>query len=299
MTKVTILIAYQEGTLDMITTCLSALDKHTAEPYNLLLVTKNEGSGREELLTLKERFGIQERDIYLVPNTAPLLAGRTHGAMIDEALGAVETEYLLTLDSDCFPVADNWLTELLAMMQPDVACAGILHPWEPPPEDLSKNSIEWRVRSQHCWETTHVACQLVRTDFVRENKLSYALGDDTGLLVPKKAKEMGMKVVGWKPTRCAKPKGTDLDAEFNRYVCVIWGDMVYHHGGYTRKSVLEEEKTFNESFGWVQPLILEKEGAEFLFEEDNSYRYEFDKEDLVAKEKMQRLFGLKQDRMSG
>jgi hypothetical protein len=75
--------------------------------------------------------------------------------------------------------------------------------------------------------------------------------------------------------------------------------MVYHHGGYTRKSVLEEEKTFNESFGWVQPLILEKEGAEFLFEEDNSYRYEFDKEDLVAKEKMQRLFGLKQDRMSG
>jgi hypothetical protein len=231
--------------------------------------------------------------------TKSCLIGRPHGTMLDCAIESIDTKYILTLDSDCFPIADGWLGELFGMMAPDVACAGILHPWSPPPDDMPKNKIEWRVRSQHCWETTHVACQLVRKSFIIDHKLKYGTGDDTGLDIPKRAKEIGMKVVGWMPSRCAKPTNPTFDAEFNRYVCIVWGDRVYHHGGFTRKSVFGEDKTFDKNFGWTLPLILDQKGAGFLLNDENSYKFKLDKEEEVAKEKMQRLFGLKKDRMSG
>jgi hypothetical protein len=40
-------------------------------------------------------------------------------------------------------------------------------------------------------------------------------------------------------------------------------------------------------------------GAEFLLNDRFSYKFKFDREEAVAKEKMQRLFGLKAQRMVG
>lgn len=297
--EITIVICYEAGTLEMLTTCLDAIKRHTKFPHKILVVIQP-GDGEAEIAGLAQHY---EFDSFVTKPEDPimqsLLVGKPHGAMLDCALDAVDTKYILTLDSDCFPVSDGWLGELFDMLEPDVACAGILHPWEPPPEDLAKNTIEYRVRSQHCWETTHVACQLVRKSFLTDHNLKYVTGDDTGLDIPKRAKEIGMKVVGFMPTRCAKPKNPNFDAEFNRYVCIIWGDRVYHHGGFTRKSVFNDDKTFDENFGWVQAQMLDKKGAEFLLDDEQSYKYQFDKEVKVAKEKMQRLFGMKKDRMSG
>jgi len=294
MADVTILICYEAGTIDMLNSCLSAIDRHTSTPYKLLIVTKHPGEGRKELLTLDERFGIQESNIYLAPPQTPLLSGRVHGAMIDAAMGAVGTKYLLTLDSDCFPVADNWLKELVGMMEPDVACAGILHPWQPPAEDMDKTLMEYRVRANHCWNVTHVACQLVRKDFVVGHNLSYAGGDDTGLLIPRRALEIGMRVVGWMPTRCANPQNSEFDPEFNRHVCLMWGDRVYHHGEYTRRKD-GRDKDFEQNFGWVLPLVLSYEGAEFLLDDNNSYSYKFDREPEAVANKMERLFGMRKN----
>ena len=298
MDEVTIAICYQEGTLDMMRVCLSAIKRHTKRQHRILLITKIPGGGQDELNTILDEFGLNQTNLYLVGSSESLLIGRPHGFMLDYAMEGIDSKYVLTLDSDCFPVADGWLTELVEMMKPDVACAGILHPWKPPPE-MEKNMLEYRVRSQHCWETTHVACQLVRRDFLISQKLQYVTGDDTGLDIPKRAKEIGMKVVGWMPSRCANPRNSTFEAEFNRYVCLIWGDRVYHHGGYTRKSVFNDDETFNENFGWVLELLLAYEGAEFLLDDGNSHQFSLDREEEVAKEKMQRLFGLKQDRMSG
>lgn len=297
--NVTIVICYEAGTQHMLKSCLDSIKRHTKFPHKILVVIQP-GKAEGEILTMAQFY---EFDSFLVEPkdevTKSQLVGRPHGTMLDCAMDRIDTEYLLTLDSDCFPVADGWLGELTSMMEPDVACAGILHPWEPPPEDMPKNKIEWRVRSQHCWETTHVACQLVRKSFIVDHNLKYKAGDDTGLAIPNRAKEIGLKVVGWMPSHSAKPKNPEFDAEFNRYVCIIWGDRVYHHGGFTRKNVFNEDKTFDNNFGWTLPLILEKKGAEFLLEDENSYRFRFNKEEEVAKEKMQRLFGLKKDRMSG
>jgi hypothetical protein len=290
--KITIAICYQKGTQEMLKVCLEAVKRHTKFPHEILLITKKDGE--KELNELAQSY---EFDSFIaVPNDdieAGLLVGRPHGQMLDMALASISTTYLLTLDSDCFPVADGWLGELFDMLEPDVACAGILHPWLPPPEDMPKGKIEYRVRSQHCWETTHVACQLVRKDFIVSQNLKYATGDDTGLDIPKRAKEIGMRVVGWMPTRSANSSQETFDAEFNRLVCLIWGDRVYHHGGFTRKSIFSDDKTFEENFGWVLPLVVGYYGAEFLLNDQNSHKFRFDKEEAVVGEKMQRLFGLK------
>jgi hypothetical protein len=220
--------------------------------------------------------------------------------MLDQVVpGMVGQPFVLTLDSDCFPIADGWLSELLGMMSDEeVGCAGILHPWAPPSPDMTANLIEHRVRSQHCWETTHVACQLVRMGGWRDD-MRYSSGDDTGLAIPASLKRSGKGCEGFRPTRCPVSR-TELDPEFNRYVGVVYGDKVYHHGGHTRIVAEGDAPVFGASFGWALDEV-EKFGemAGWLRDDLLTHRYRFDREDEVAAEKMQRLFGMTAGRMKG
>ena len=285
---VTILICYKKGTSSMMGVCLEAIKRHTTAPYKLLCVTID-GRGADELLAL----GLKVEEILLINHRLDGLLGRTHGVMIDYAMKTVDTEYVLNLDSDCFPVSTGWLQELVDMLNEDnVGCAGIMFPWEPPPDDLSKSSTEYRIRNSHNWNVTWVACQLAKTSFIRDNNLKFAEGDDTGLTIPHKAKELGMEVVGWRANRCANSNSSDFDPEFNRYSCIIYGDRVYHHGEYTRR-MGTNQKTFNEFFDWVLPIVESYEGAEFLLDDENSYKYKFDREKEVAKQKMDIMLGFK------
>jgi hypothetical protein len=139
---------------------------------------------------------------------------------------------------------------------------------------------------------------MLRTEDVRLLNEKYNTGDDTGLALTKKAKSLGWKTDGFKVTRCPKPETGETDPEFNRYVALVYGDRVYHHGGFTRTVVLGDEPVFRKEFGWVAGRVIIERGAEFLLDDSLSYRFEFDREEEVAKEKMQRLFGLKSQRMS-
>lgn len=170
--------------------------------------------------------------------------------------------------------------------------AGILYPWAPPPADLDHKKIEWRVRSQQCWERTHVACQMIRVADLKELGVTYAGGDDTGLLIPLEARKRLWKVDGFTVTRCAKPRDGS-DPEFNRYVSLIFGDAVYHHGGFTRITTGGDKPVMAEAYGWVWQELLNRQGAKFLLDDEFSYRFKFDREPEVAAEKMDRLFGKK------
>jgi hypothetical protein len=217
--------------------------------------------------------------------------------MLDEAVRNIPCphEFVLSLDSDCLPVADGWLSGLVGIMShPKVGAAGILHPWAPPP-DMPRKMIEWRVRNQHCWETTHVACQLIRQSSFGRLGLKYEEGDDTGLGMIQKIKANGLICGGYKPTRCPVSR-TTFDPEFNRYVGVVYGDKVYHHGGYTRTEVGSDGPILSNSFGWALDRVLEVKGAEWLLDDSVSYKYVFDKEADVAAEKMDRLFGFRKER---
>ena len=288
---VTIVISYKKGTGNILAVNLASLARHTKDvPHKIDIITAK-GDMDRDLIELNSYYRINMCELNICNSIDNI--NKMHGMMLDAHIpSAIDSEFILTLDSDCFPVADGWLSDLLNM---NADIAGILHPWVPPP-DMNKNRIEWRVRSQHCWANTHVACQIMKTSKFKELGMKYNAGDDTGLAITKAAMDRAWKIDGYKLTRCPKPlevvPGT-TDPEFNRYVCLIYGDKMYHHGGWTRTNVGTDKPVLEDEFGWVTERVLTERGAEWLLDDDLSYKFKFDKEEEVAKEKMGRLFGLK------
>lgn len=292
--QTTIAVCYKAGTEDMLKIWLRSVLAHTNDPVQIAVVVADEASKNEATGVIGTRG-----DVFPVTPSSSYPT-RVHGAMLDAFLAnnVVTTKFFLTMDSDCFPVADGWLSSLESMMELNTEIAGILHPWMPPPDDMDHHKIEWRIRSQHNWDRTHVACQMIRMeDLVLLSNLpefagsvNYAGGDDTGLNLPNAALKMGWRIRGFKATRCAKPRD-DSDPEFNRYVSLIFGDKVYHHGGFTRIATQGDKPVMAEAYGWVWDEILKRGGAEFLLSDEYSYKFKFDREDQVAAEKMNRLFG--------
>jgi len=285
----------------MMSACLNSILRHTKIPVQVI-VAAQEGNLDEGLFDAVECFRGKDMSVQVVEVPHKYIQeGREHGCILDRVVpDDVSTEYVMTLDSDCFPIADGWLESLVEMLDSDmVVSAGILHPWAPPPK-MRESRLEWRVRSQHCWETTHVACQLMRTKeavcWIRDG-IGYSKGDDTGLGMMKVMRASNRKCDGYKPTRCPNP-AVAFDAEFNRYSCVVYGDAVIHVGGFTRVTVDGDDGVFRQAFQWAAEKVLEEGGAEFLLDDANSYRYTLDREEEVASEKMQRLFGLTSQRMT-
>jgi hypothetical protein len=304
MSKVSIVVCWRHGTEDMITACLKSIGKHTKDvDYDVMLVSLLPcESNLNPMPILKDIVSVKALKVIGLPMGVEEATSKTHGKMLDAIIpNRIDSEYFLTLDSDCFPVADGWLSDLIKMLENGAKVAGILHPWAPP-VGVATNKIEYRVRSQHCWERTHVACQLMRTKDYLElhaNGCRFNGGDDTGLLIPKMVKEMGGIIDGFKVTRCPKVWEGDLDPEFNRYVCLVFGDKVYHHGGFSRVRTTDDERVFGKSFTWCEDLVLWGRGAEFLLNDRFCYKFKLDREEDVAKEKMERLFGLSSKRLAG
>jgi len=280
----TTLIAYAAGTMEMLDVCLSALERHKSGVDNRIRIVTNAIGYAEALsVTSEHNAEVVAYEIGMTPNGSIM-----HGMLLDAALNDVETEYFLTLDSDCFPVADDWLLDLLRMMDDGAILAGILWPWIPPPNDIDEMTMEYRIRINHCWNNTHVACQLARKAFIVSNALRFVDGDDTGFEITERARTLGMKIDGWKPSRCALPVG-EFDPEMNRHVCLIFGDKMYHQGGSTRK--LQGAK--------IDPLgiydaarerVFAEKGAEWILQDANSHKYLFDREEEVAQFKMRTMF---------
>jgi hypothetical protein len=296
---ITIVTCYVRGTHEMMSACLASIQRHT-KCKATILIAAGEGHLDQGLFEAVDCF--QEKPLPIEVVEVPeryLKKGHEHGCILDRVIKSVFTEYVLTLDSDAIPMKDGWLEKLHRLMSsPETGTAGILHPWAPPPP-MKKIKLEWRVRSQHCWDTTHVACQLIRRadiEALRKEGIGYADGDDTGLAMVKSLREAGRLCVGYRPSRCPKPI-IDFDAEFNRYSCVVYGDAVIHIGGFTRVTVDGDDAVFQKAFGWAADRVLEDGGAEFLLEDKESYLYQFDREEEVSAEKMQRLFGLVDQRM--
>ncbi len=295
----TVIVAYRRGTGEMMSACLGSLARHTKD-IDVIVVT-SEGGIDAGLMEGVECFRSPSMPVEVIEVPANFIKPmREHGSLLDRVITTrpIETELLLTLDSDCFPIADWWLDELDCNLRGNVVTTGILHPWEPPPEDMPHNLIEWRVRSQLCRKTTHVACQLVRVSDVKEAIAAghgYATGDDTGLGLVSFLKRKGI-CTGYSLSRCPKP-AVPFDAEFNRYSCLVYGDCVVHVGGHSRIVVGGDDDVFSRAFSWAVNRILEDGGAEFLLDDANAYKYVFDKEEEVAREKMQRAFGLEEQRM--
>lgn len=291
-----ILIAYAGNTTDMLDICLSNIKEYSSKDHKLTVGYRL----KDDSNTLQRVLRTYKAEPCVIPESR-IAKGWEHGSALNYMADTTSNQLILTMDSDCFPIAKGWLEDLLDAIEgtkeSDSASAGILHPWSPPPKSIKSNSIEYRVRKQHCWNVTHVACQMIfRSDYLAAIKrgISFVSGDDTGLGLVLEIQNNWRLSKGFMPTGCPKPIN-GCDAEFNRYSCVVYGDKVIHLGGHSRKTI-KGETIFDGGFGWAIDKIVKERNASWLL--NDMYRFKFDKEEEVSKEHMNRLFGFEKERMS-
>jgi len=277
---VDVLIAYAAGTERLMRACLDSLARHEAGvDYAVTVVTDQRTA--DEAVTL---FGsdVERLVSYAVSDYA--VGSQRHAFVLDEYMKGA-SGLVLTMDSDVLPVADGWLGELCSMVSAETMLPGIRWPWEPPGSDVT--GIEARVRSNQNWNNTWVACQLVEPEWVRAMSLKYASGDDTGFALAAQVREMGLRMPGWLPTRCALPEG-GMDPELNRMMCVAYGDKVVHIGGGSGKAtgrVVDADGAYDKA---VERVL--SEGADWILNDDESHLYEFTREDEVVEYKMRGMY---------
>lgn len=111
----TILIAYHR-TPELIRKCIEQIRLLRSPLLRQVLVVDNaSGDGVVRALADELVQGIE------------LPANWGHGWALDWAAWQVRTRYLVSLDSDAWPVADGWLEELVGALESGAACAGIYH----------------------------------------------------------------------------------------------------------------------------------------------------------------------------
>ena len=273
-----VVICYKSGTSKMLNLCLSSFFRHTPEKevrVHVVMDIKDD----VDILELLDEYPVVHR---MYPVMKGPSVSSAHRQLLDAVFESVDSPLFLTMDSDCFPVSDGWL-DLLKKNMGEGVLSGIAHPWPAPPEDLDEDTIEWRVLSQMWYQFPHVACTLAKREFIENNNLKFSHGDDTGFDIVKEAFERGVCGDTVMPTCCAmpdEPKGRD--AELNRYVSIVFGDAIYHHGGASRQQS-EGFAGLDEMFSRARGRVLE-EGAEFLLMD--GHRYSFAREEIVIKHRL-------------
>jgi len=108
------------NSLEMIRLATLQTLRHTRDHNARLIVVDNASSdGSERWLKMLADRG----DIDLVGNGANL----GHGPGLEAARAATSSPYIVTLDSDAFPLSDDWLTELRRRLDDGAHVAGIGH----------------------------------------------------------------------------------------------------------------------------------------------------------------------------
>lgn len=284
---VTVLMTYVAGIQRMLDVTMKALLRHDpGYPYSLRIITdERDAQGRAEASKWASHAEVASYHV----GTAGTGSGQ-HGRLLDKAVREVDSWFFLTLDSDCFPVADGWLKTLVDMQSDDVAASGILWPWVPPPETVSTATIEWRVRKYHCWSNTQPACQLVRTRLMTDHGWKFAdpEGDDTNHGFMVKAQAAGYRVVGLLPTRGPLPD-EQFDPEMNRHESLVFGDLIYHHVGASREC-RGDMPVKSDVFSKARERVYNEAGAEWMLQDGNAHVFAMDREEEVAQFKMQMLY---------
>jgi hypothetical protein len=278
MVDVTIVVSGGGASERMLRTCLVSLERHKGVTQSKTVLVAPSYQMAESWKVAEEmKVPFRSFDV----GQDKLSGSRAHASVLDQAVPHIGTPYMLTLDADCFPVADDWLDELMDMIAEGASVAGILHPYAPPPlATMDMSSIEYRIRSQLCSLNTHVACQLVGMNTLKRLGAGFSDGDDTGLAIPVTARKMGMAVRGLPLTGCARPDQDFQEMESNREYCLLFGDKVYHHGGGSRE--VQDKGSPVAAWSPVRKQVLDNGGAEFLLRDP--YRYSFSHEEEVADE---------------
>jgi len=186
--------------------CLEQLERHTSESAYEALVWDNSFLPEHlEILEVSPRVSVfSERETQ---------ADERHPRALDRLLREVstETEYVVTLDTDAFPIRDGWLDELLGRLDAGAWMTGV---WR----DEMAPEVEPFV---------HPSCLASRRDTLLHLNAVFRRsgGQDVGQNITKTVLAAGGRI---SPLR----RSNAVDLHF--LMAGIYGDLVYHHGAGSR-----------------------------------------------------------------
>ena len=138
-----------------------------------------------------------------------------HGAALDRLveLAPATAEWVITLDTDAFPIRDGWIDELLAPLETGAALAGV-----------------WRDEMQtQITPYVHPSCLAVRRETLTSLGVPFrrASGQDVGQNISLSLAREGHRFGRLTRTNVRNP---------HFVMAGIYGDLIYHHGAGSRKA---------------------------------------------------------------
>jgi hypothetical protein len=123
------------------------------------------------------------------------------------------TRYLITLDTDAFPIRDGWIEALTGTLEAGAAMAGIY-----------RDEMTPRLRP-----FIHVSCLCIRRRELLGLGVSFASGmaQDVGQNLTRELRRIGRGIVGLRRSNAR---------DFHFLIAGIYGDLVYHHGAGSRRA---------------------------------------------------------------
>jgi hypothetical protein len=185
--------------------CLERLERHTPDGSYAVYVWDNSALPEQlELLEANPRVSVfsakEHKDV-------------RHGRALDRLLRELpeETEYVLTLDTDSFPIRDGWLENILGRLRDGAAIAGV---WR---DEMAPEITPY----------VHPSCFAVRLQTLRELEINFARegGQDVGQNITAAVLEAGGTV-----GRLRRSNARNV----HFLLAGIYGDLVYHHGAGSR-----------------------------------------------------------------
>jgi hypothetical protein len=190
--------------------CLRQLRRHTpAGDYEVLVWDNSRLPEHLEILRADEKVSIftsqEGKDV-------------RHGRALDRLLGKVPegVEYVVTLDTDSFPIRDGWLDNIMGRLDDGASIAGV---WR----DEMAPRIEPYV---------HPSCLAARVETLRELGVEFARKRgvhrvDVGQNLTKAVLQRGGRI-----SRLRRSNVRNM----HFLMAGIYGDLVYHHGAGSRQA---------------------------------------------------------------
>jgi hypothetical protein len=205
--------------------CLRQIDQHSRGwNYDVLVFDNTHLKRHHELMRNHERVKVLPGRWFArlgrMANRIPdLRIGRltelTHPRALDYLAGKVSADfdYIITLDTDSFPVRDDWLDVLIGACEEGATLAGVY-----------RNEMASTIHP-----FIHVSGLCIRPRDFRALDASFArkMSQDVGQNITEELRRLGRRIA---------PLERSNDVNFHFLVGGIYGDVIYHHGAGSRKA---------------------------------------------------------------
>lgn len=192
--------------------CLQQVERFTPEwEYQILVWDNSFLPEHSEILEASPRVTIfsereKQKDV-------------RHGRALDRLMQEIPegVEYVITLDTDSFPIRHGWLDNLIGRLDEGAAIAGI-----------------WRNEmSPHINPYVHPSCLAARIDTLRELGVQFARNaDDPGLDVGQALTEAALR----SHRRVSRLYRSNV-RNVHYLMGGVYGDLMYHHGAGSRRAL--------------------------------------------------------------